>query len=191
MFTNLLCNNDLNNYYICLSSGLILILSCSWYYCIRSNNMAIPTTNMEPFTNEEIEAIINENAVTVMNNDNTNAITDSDSDTESDITSDYARSIDSDATYDTEGILNDPDLLFRPSFESKFRDVEFIMPDVDLDICPIEELKLFEFCSLYSKEMADHLISEADMMDIICLFPARDLATNWINDLLLAIINIL
>jgi len=52
-------------------------------------------------------------------------------------------------------ILKDQDLIlfFWPYFESQFRNVEFIMPDVDFNVCPIQELKLFEFCSLFEKEM--------------------------------------
>jgi hypothetical protein len=52
------------------------------------------------------------------------------------------------------------------------------MPDVDFNVCPIEELKLFEFCSLYGKEMAEHSVTEEEMMELICLFSDKDLATN-------------
>jgi hypothetical protein len=65
-----------------------------------------------------------------------------------------------------------------PPFESKFRTVEFIMPDVDFNVCSIEELKLFEFCSLYGKEMAEYSITEEEMMELICYFNKEDLATN-------------
>jgi hypothetical protein len=41
------------------------------------------------------------------------------------------------------------------------------MPNVDFDVCPIEELKLFEFTSLFYREMAEHHISEADVMEFI------------------------
>jgi hypothetical protein len=39
--------------------------------------------------------------------------------------------------------------------------------------------------------MVEHSISEEEMMELICFFSERDLATNWINDLLLAIIELL
>jgi hypothetical protein len=65
-----------------------------------------------------------------------------------------------------------------PPFESKFHTVEFIMPDVDFNVCPIEELKLFEFCSLYGTEMAEHSVSEEEMMEVIGLFSESELATN-------------
>jgi hypothetical protein len=39
--------------------------------------------------------------------------------------------------------------------------------------------------------MAEYSITEEEMMELICYFKKEDLATNWINDLLLAIIEIL
>nr|YP_009487252.1 hypothetical protein [Russula foetens]AWB36154.1 hypothetical protein [Russula foetens] len=187
MINYLIFENDLNMCYIFIGSGLFL--SFSLYYLIRNNNIANLPNNTEAFTQEEIDAIINENAVTVINSDNLDDITDS----ETDISSNYQSSFDSDSDSEAnfDDILNDPDLLFMPPFKSKFRDTEFIMPDVDLNVCPLEELKLFEFCSLYGQEMAEHSITEEDMMEIICLFKEDDLATNWINDLLLAIIKLL
>jgi hypothetical protein len=116
-------------------------------------------------------------------------LTDSHFDTESDY--DNISDFDSASIADFDEILKDPDLFLMPPFETKFRNVEFIMPDVDFNVCPIEELKFYEFCSLFGKEMAEHSISEEEMMELICLFPERDLATNWINDLLLAIIELL
>jgi len=172
MENNLLHDNNLNLYFILIASGLIL--GCTLYYLIRSNNTAVPTKNMEPFTNEEIEAILNENTTAISNADIEDFITDIDTESDYHNISDY----DNVSTADFEEILKDPDLLFAPSFESKFRNVEFIMPDVDFNVCPIEELKLFEFCSLYGKEMAEHSITEEDMMELICTFQIEDLATN-------------
>jgi hypothetical protein len=182
MENNLLYDNNLDLYVILIGSGLIL--GCSLYYLIISNKTAVPTKNMEmepfTFTDEEIEAILSENAnTTAISNadiDIEEFLTDSDFDTESDYhnISDY----DSASTADFDEILQDPDLFFMPPFESKFKNVEFIMPDVDLNVCPIEELKLFEFCSLFGKEMAEHSITEEDMMEIICLFQKEELATN-------------
>ncbi len=177
MNNSLFYNNDLNIYYICICSGFIF--SCSLYYWIRSNSIAIPTTNMEVFTHEEIEAIMNENAVTVINNENIDAITDSDTDTYTDIASEYQSTfgIGSDTTSDTESILNDPDLFF--------------MPNVDLDVCPIEELKFFEFNSLYAREIIEHSISDEEIMEFISWFSKEELLTNWINDLFLWVICLL
>jgi hypothetical protein len=39
--------------------------------------------------------------------------------------------------------------------------------------------------------MAEHSISEADLMEMISMFNKEDLATNWINDLILVFINLL
>lgn len=52
------------------------------------------------------------------------------------------------------------------------------MPDVDFNVCPIEELKLFELVSLYSRELSEHAVSTEDLMELICLFSKADLATN-------------
>jgi hypothetical protein len=38
--------------------------------------------------------------------------------------------------------------------------------------------------------MAEHSVSEEEMMEVIGLFSESELATNWINDLLLAIIEL-
>jgi len=187
MIENLLLNNNLSGYGIIIGCGLTL--GCSVYFLIKSNNAPIPTTNMEPLTHEEIETISNENIETISNENVEDYITDSDS--EIDTASDYLTEYDSASTSDFDEIINDPDLYFLPPFESKFKDVEFIMPDVDLNVCPIEELKLYEFCSLYGKEMAEHSVTEEEMMELISIFSEKELATNWINDLLLAIIDIL
>jgi hypothetical protein len=148
---NLLLDNNLDFYSILIGSGLIL--GCTLYYLIIKNNTATPTTNMEPLTNEAIETIITENAdITAISNENIDkSITDSDFDT--DIESDYEGTFDSDSTSDIESILNDPNLFF--------------MPNVDFDVCPIEELKFFEFSSLYSREIFKHDISDEEIMEFI------------------------
>ena len=171
---NLFFDNNLNIYYFCIGSGIIL--TCSLYYLIRSNYIAIPTKNMEAFTHEEIEAIMNENAVTVINSENIDSITDSDSDTDF-ASDDQSTWFGSDSTSETESILNDPDLFF--------------MPNVDLDVCPIEELKFFEFSSLYAREIMEHSISDEEIMEFISWYSKEDLLTNWINDVFLYIIKLL
>jgi hypothetical protein len=60
----------------------------------------------------------------------------------------------------------------------KYNSEKFIMPDVDFNVCPIEELKLFELVSLYSRELSEHAVSTEDLMELICLFSKADLATN-------------
>ena len=206
MIDNLLIDNNLSDYGILI--GCALILGASVFYFIRGNNIdnlpnnnaipsnnnaipsentSIPSNNTEALTNQEMEAIINENMVPTSNIEY--LVTDSDFDTESE----HANISDHDtvSTDDLDEILTDPDLFWVPSFESKFRSVEFLMPDVDFNVCSIQELKLFEFCSLFETEMAEHSISEEEMMELICYFSERDLATNWINDLLLAVIELL
>jgi hypothetical protein len=41
------------------------------------------------------------------------------------------------------------------------------MPNVDFDVCPIEELKFFEFSSLYQREIIEHFISDEEIMEFI------------------------
>jgi hypothetical protein len=157
MNNNLLNNNPLlfdnNLTYYCILIGCGIIIGCTLYYFTTSNNTPIPATseNIGTLTNEEMEAIINENAVFVRNSANIDAISDSDSDT--DVASDFQTMFDSDTTSDTESILNDPDLFF--------------MPNVDFDVCPIEELKFFEFTSLYQTEIIEHSISDEEIMEFI------------------------
>lgn len=52
------------------------------------------------------------------------------------------------------------------------------MPDVDFDICSIQELKHFEICSIFNKEIAEKGFTEDDIMVIISIFSDGDLATN-------------
>jgi hypothetical protein len=65
------------------------------------------------------------------------------------------------------------------------------MPNVDLDICPIEELKLYEWTYRYSRELEEHSISEEDIMEFLSWFSKEELATNWIDELFLFIISLL
>jgi hypothetical protein len=102
-------------------------------------------------------------------------LTDSEIDTETeyDNLSDYDRA----TTADFDEILMETYRFTLPQFESKFKFVESIMPDVDLNVCPIQELKLFEFCSLFAEEMAEHSMTEQDIMDMIVGFSDEDLAS--------------
>ncbi len=95
------------------------------------------------------------------------------SESETDVESDYQSTFEteSDRTSDFESIINDEDIFF--------------MPNVDFDVCPIDELKFFEFNSLYAREIAEHAISDDEIMEFISWFSDEDLATNWINDVFL------
>jgi hypothetical protein len=188
-------NNNILNDYNLTDCGYIIacgiILGFSLYYLIRSNNTAIPTTNtaiptnntaiptnnMQPLTYEEIETIINEEGLfqPISDANIDDFITDSDFDT--DIGSDSQGTFDSISTSDIESILEDQDLFF--------------MPNVDFDVCPIEELKFFELSSLYQREILEHEITDEDIVEFLSWFSKEDLATNWINDVFLFIISLL
>nr|YP_009504193.1 hypothetical protein [Lactarius hatsudake]AWX52890.1 hypothetical protein [Lactarius hatsudake] len=189
MTNTLLSNNNLLDYGILIGCGLIL--GCSVYYLIRSNYIANLPTNTEALTNQEIEAIINENAITVTNNENIDAIIDDDSDFSTDVDSQSVSNLDWASLSDFDEILADQELWFLPWFDGLLNPGEFIMPDVDFNICPIEELKLYELSSLFSREMAEHSVSEEDLRELISMFTVEDLATNWINDAILCLIKLL
>lgn len=195
MIETILLNNNFSDYTIFIAGGIFL--SCTLIYIIRSNYTAIPNKNMEALTNPEIETIVNENAVTKINNKNIDAIIDNDSETDTDVDSqstfDNESLLESATSSDFENIFDDPDIYFLPlsMVKSIYNSEKFIMPDVDFNICPIEELKLFELSSIFFRELAEHMVSEEDLMEIICLFSKAELATNWINDVILNIINLL
>jgi hypothetical protein len=62
------------------------------------------------------------------------------------------------------------------------------MPNVDLDVCSIYELKLFEISSLYSDEISYYGITEEELIEMIGIFDIDQLLTNDINDSILLII---
>lgn len=165
---NLLIDNELYLYAIIIGSGLIL--GCTIYYLIRSNYTAIPPKNIEPLTNEEIEAIINQNLETVTNL-NIEDLTDSDF--ESDLESDYFKSSDDESVLDVD--INELDLFF--------------MPNVDFDVCSIQELKFFEISSIFQKEIAEKMVTDEELMDLICYLTEAELATNWVNDFIYNVIS--
>ncbi len=172
MNNNFLYDNNLTDYGIIICCGLIL--GCSIYYLIRSNNIVIPSENIETLTNE---AIVNENAVTIINNENIDAIIDSDSDT--DVESDYQSTSDNESTSDDESILGDD-----------ITDLDlFFMPNVDFDVCSIQELKFFEISCWFSRDIAEKMVTDEELMQLICLFTESDLASNWINNIILLVIS--
>jgi hypothetical protein len=136
---------------------------------------ALMNEDMEHFIDEDIEAIMNENIVSVSNANIEDFITDSDSSTE--LETDYQSTFDSESSSDTESILNDPNLYF--------------MPNVDFDVCPIEELKFFEFSSLYAREIAEHYITDEDIREFISWWSKEELATNWINEFFVMTISLI
>lgn len=173
----ILFDNLDNEYVILIGCGLILGYSVS--YWIKNHYITIP--NREALTNEELQAILNEHAGTVGNNDNIDALI-TDSDFETDSSSDYHSTSDNESilsTSDDESILdlNELDLFF--------------MPNVDLDVCSIQELKFFEIKSLYPNELAEKQVTDEELMDLICYFPEERLTTNRINRTILRIISLL
>jgi hypothetical protein len=169
-------DNNLSEYKVLIGCGFILGYSI-YYLVLRNNYFQQPTRNMEPFTYEEMEEIFNENMVNSSNQNVEELISDNDSTSTSDFDYESSFHSDSDSTTDTESILNDPDLFF--------------MPNVDFDVCPIEELKLFEFNSLYAREIEAYHISEDEIIEFISWFSKEDLATNWINEFFLLTIELL
>jgi hypothetical protein len=182
MNNNLWINNNFTDYGILIGCGLIL--GFSLIYLLRNNYTTIPPKNMaaltneniEVITNEEIEAIVNENAVTVINNDNIYAITDSDSET--DIASDYESISDNESTSSDESIS-----------EFDFTDLDlFFMPNVDLDVCSIQELKFFEISSIYYREIAANSVTDEELLQLIYWLSEKELFTNKVNSFILWII---
>jgi hypothetical protein len=163
---NLILDNSLNFYSILIVSGLILTFSV--YYLILSNNTN-QLQNIEALTNEEIEVIFNENAVNVINA-NIEDFTDSEFDTQ---------------------IASDNESTGFNDIERNFEEIDlkeldlFFMPNVDLDVCSIYELKHFEISSLHSQEMLDYGITEGELIEIIDYFSEDELLTNQINELII------
>jgi hypothetical protein len=169
MNTELILSNNLTYYGVLIACGFIVY--SSFYYFILSNNTIIPAQNIEALTNEEIEAIVNENAVTIISNENTDAIIDSDSET--DVVSDYQGTSDTESIIDVD--ITELDLFF--------------MPNVDFDVCSIQELKFFEISSIYQREIAENFVTDEELMQLICEFSDAELLTNTINDFILLVIS--
>jgi len=184
---NLLLANNLFNcgplillgiIFCCYLIGFWFIIKCYSYYLIISNNTAIPSK--KALTNKEIGTIVTVNTLPISNVNIDNLITDSDSETyvgSDPQLSDSQTMFNSDSSSDNESVSSDTD--------------SFIMPDVDLEVCPIEELKLFEFNSLYSTQIQEHSVTQEDIIEFIECFSKEELATNWINDAFLFVISLL
>jgi hypothetical protein len=153
----LLLNNN-SEYGTLIGCGLIL--GYSVYYLIKRNYTANLPTNTEPLTNQEIEAIINENTETVSNADIEDYITDSDFSTDVSSAYDSGFETDTDSTVDLD-----------------FNEI-FFMPNVDLNVCPIEELKLFEFTYLYAREIEENDLDDEEILDFLSMFTEDQLLTN-------------
>ena len=175
---NLLTEDQLTDVNILIACGLIL--GCTLIYLISSHyaTIPIPTKNVEAFTTEEIDAIVNENSVTIANDDNLQYAIIEDSDFDTDVTSDYQSPSDNESTSDDDSILGvdttDLDL--------------FYMPDVDFNVCSIQELKLFEINSIFYREIAANSVTDEELTQLIYWFSDQQLATNWVNDFILHII---
>jgi hypothetical protein len=159
---NLLFDNNLNFYYILIGSGIIL--SCSLYYLFKINN----TENLNNINTETT----NNQDIIVLSDKITDAI--ADSDLESDIASDSQSSFDSESESTIEIDTTELDLFF--------------MPNVDLDVVSIYELKHFEINSLYRKEIEANNITDEKLEEIIGIFSFEDLCTNDINESIILII---
>ena len=157
------------------------ILCYTLYYVYKINHIENPTKNMETpatdrniMTEEEIEAIFQEEGnSTAVSNEHIDFITDSDYET--DTTSDYETSInshsDNESQIDMEAYIEEADL--------------FYMPYVDLNVCPIEELKLYEFNWLYWEEIWASGLTQEEIMEFLEIYTQEELLTNAINDVFL------
>ena len=147
----------------------------------NNNNNFFPNQNIPAITNGEIEAIANENAVNAVNVLNIIHI-DETIDDEFEVDSGYGSNesnvgsdISNDSDYQFEFVINDP--------------TPFVMPDVDFNICPIHELRAFEFQSLYARELEENSVSEEDVIEILSWFTEEQLATNIVNDIFVELIS--
>jgi hypothetical protein len=59
------------------------------------------------------------------------------------------------------------------------------MPNVDLNVCSIQELKVYEWTSIFAKELEENFVTEEELMDAVWIIPEELLFTNEINDLIL------
>lgn len=149
---------------------------------------AIADQNVQAIPNGQMEATANENALNVLNIifiDETNNDFEEDSgygtgnssvngsDNSSVNGSDNGS--DNSSNYQVEFVINDP--------------TPFVMPDVDLNVCPIHELRVFEFQSLYARQLEEHSISEEQLTEIVSWFTEEQLATNMVNEVFLDVIS--
>lgn len=170
MNNNLIFENDLAYYCLLISIGVIL--GITRHYLIKNNNTENLNINTDTINNNNLENILNENMDNISESD-------FDTDTTSDYQSTFGSDSDSDSSIGFDDILNDPDLDL------------FFMPNVDFNVCPIQELKFFEFSSLYARELVEHSISDEEIMEFISWFTDEQLCTNWINDLFHYVITLL
>jgi hypothetical protein len=176
-FNELILDNNLTDYGMLIGCGIIF--SFSLYYLIKGNYITTPSKNIEGITNEEIGTIISDNMVPISEANVDSFITDSDSETdvESDHDTIFNSDSDSDSASGFEDILNDPNIS--------------MLPFVDFDVCSIQELKFFEYTSLYSRQLAEHNISDAEVMEFISWWTNEQLATRFIDVVFLYAINLL
>ena len=65
----------------------------------------------------------------------------------------------------------------------------YYLPFVDLDVCSIQELKLFELHSLYSEQIAAKNLTDEDLMEIITFFTDAELCSIYVNQWIIVAIN--
>jgi hypothetical protein len=167
MHKNLILDNQLTDYGLVIGCGLII--GFSLLYLIISHYKAIPSENMEALTHETMEAISNEDShLRDISNKNIDSnLTDSDSSTDSESDHDTVFDSDSSSDTDTENVEEQLEIYY--------------LPFVDLDVCSIQELKLFEIHSLYSKQIAENNLTDEDLMEIISFFTDAELCSIYVN----------
>jgi hypothetical protein len=167
MHTNLIINNYLSDYGLLIACGLIIGFSS--YYFLKSNFKAISSKNMEALRAENMEAI---SQAKIDPN-----LTDSDLNTDSE--TDHDTVWDSDSSSDTD-----------TDTENAAEQLEiYYLPFVDLDVCSIQELKLFELHSLYSEQIAAKNLTDEDLMEIITFFTDAELCSIYVNQWIIVAIN--
>jgi hypothetical protein len=174
---NLIMDNNL--FYGGILIGCGVLLGLSLYYLIKSNYTAIPNKNTEAFTNEEIEAILNEHRdITAVSNENIDAYL-TESDFETDIETDHDTIFGEESSSDDESTLGED-----------FTDLDlFFMPNVDLEVCTIQELKFFEISSIYYREIAEKEVTDEELMELMNYLTEAELMTNKINQFILDVIS--
>jgi hypothetical protein len=59
------------------------------------------------------------------------------------------------------------------------------MPNVDFDVCSLQELKFFEISSIYYREIAANSVTDEELMQLICYLSEKELLTNKVNSFIL------
>lgn len=190
---NLIIDNNLTDYGFSITWSLILGWSI-FFFSTRNtitDNEFIAGNNVQTIINNEV--IAGNNVQTTIDNenlagDNVPTIIDNEN-----IASDSVPTIINNENIASGSvptiINNDPETNVMDDLFNKTKDVDpFIMPDVDLNVCSIQELKHYEISSIFQKELAEKCINDQQLTEIISNFTQEQLLTNAVNDAILVLI---